>query len=222
VFETITSSQYLATNTPGCPNTADPCEGIFFPTNVARLRTQLATLKYTFAPRRGFGYNLATSAERSIPDGIPASAYSANGSSVPANNVQICGNGFAAPGIATCVPYLKGYAQATYQLRDGTFAGLGVDYEGKNNSYVQPPFALVDFTLRRPVSKMIDLQVSAENLLNTNNYGQYLAEPNLGTPLVAGIANAAGTSVGQTSFIPARISAPARQVRVQLRIHMGR
>ncbi|GAC1534085.1 MAG: hypothetical protein NVS2B17_02620 [Candidatus Velthaea sp.] len=55
--------------------------------------------------------------------------------------MQICGNGFAAPGI---------------------------HYQGKSNSYFQPPCALLD-PMFRPVSKTLEFQLSAENLLNTNN-----------------------------------------------------
>ncbi len=94
--------------------------------------------------------------------------------------MQICGNGVAAPGIPTCLPYLKGYGQLTYTWRDGTFAALGADYEGRNNAYFQPPFTQVDFTLRRPVSKNVELHVGVQNLLNTNNFGTYLATPGAG------------------------------------------
>jgi TonB dependent receptor/Carboxypeptidase regulatory-like domain/TonB-dependent Receptor Plug Domain len=196
-------------------------EGIFAPINVAKLSTQLATLKYRYAPRRGFGYNAAVAAERSIVQGLPASLYSVGSQSFPVNNVQICGNGVAAPGIPTCIPYLKGYGQMTYTWADGTFAALGLDYEGKNNAYYQPPFTQVDMTVRRPVSKNLEIQVGVQNLLNTNNFGTYLATPGAGTPIVAGTVDAAGNEV-QTSFTPIRISAPPRIVRLSVRLHTGR
>jgi hypothetical protein len=196
-------------------------EGIFAPINVAKLSTQLATLKYRYAPRRGFGYNVAVAAERSIVQGLPASLYSVGSQSFPVNNVQICGNGVAAPGIPTCIPYLKGYGQMTYTWADGTFAALGLDYEGKNNAYYQPPFTQVDMTVRRPVTKNLEIQVGVQNLLNTNNFGTYLATPGAGTPIVAGTVDAAGNEV-QTSFTPIRISAPPRIVRLSVRLHTGR
>jgi outer membrane receptor protein involved in Fe transport len=110
----------------------------------------------------------------------------------------------------------------TYVWRDGTYAGLGVNYQGKNNAYFQPPFALLDFTFRRPVTKMLELQVGVENLLNTNTYNQYLAMPNLGTPITAATTDTNFTSVQQTSFTPTLVSAPPRIVRLQLRLHSGR
>ena len=78
------------------------------PINVAGLQTELATLKYAFAPRAGFGYNVAVALDRSILTGIPAAAYNGN-PGFPVNNVQTCGNGLFTPGLATCIPYLKGY-----------------------------------------------------------------------------------------------------------------
>jgi hypothetical protein len=213
VFETLTTTT-INPQTQGL-------EGIFSPVNVARLRSTSATLKYAYAPFSGFGFNLSAAAERSILDGLPTSAFSAGTASVPANGVQICGNGVAAPGIATCIPYLKGYGQLTYTARDRSFAAIGVDYEGKNNAYFQPPFAMVDATYRRAVSRNAELQISAQNALNTNNYGSYLAMPGLGTPLVAGTLTAKG-QLAQTSFTPTLVSAPPRIVRVQLRLHMGR
>ena len=196
-------------------------EGIFSPINVAKLTTQLATLKYRYAPRTGLGFNLTAAAERSIVQGLPANLYSFGTQGFPVNNVQICGNGVAAPGIPTCLPYLKGYGQLTYSWRDGTFAALGVDYEGKNNAYFQPPFTQLDFTLRRPVTKNTEIQIGVQNLLNTNNFGTYLPTPGAGTPIVAGSVDAAGNEI-QTSFIPSRIPVSPRIIRAQVRFHVGR
>jgi len=207
VFEQLTSSVPLNGG----------LEGIFLPINAARLHTDLATLRYNYSPRVGFGVNASVAANRSIIDGVPLSVGSI--AVVPANGVQICGNGVAAPGIATCIPYLKGYGQLTYSAKGGAFVGLGVEYEGKNNSYFQPPFALVDFTFRRPVTNSIEVLVGVENLLNTNVYSNasYFATPNAGTPLVA-----TASSGAQTSFVPTLVPAVARTVRVQVRIHTGR
>jgi hypothetical protein len=212
VFETLTTS----TINPGTGG----LEGIFSPINVARLLTKSATVKYTYAPRYGFGYNLAAEAVSSYAEGLPSGAYTPGTPGFPVNGVQICGNGVAAPGIPTCIPYLKGYGQITYTQQDGTFFGLGVDYEGKNNAYFQLPMALVDFTMHRPVMKNVDLLFSVENLLNTNNYGTYLSTPNVGTPIVAGTVDASG-NLGQTSFTPTRISAPPRWMHIALRFHAG-
>jgi hypothetical protein len=209
VFETLTQ---------GIPTSIGQLIAVSQPINAARLHSELLTLKYMYAPSYGFGYNLAAAAQRSIVDGIPASVY-AGGPGFPVNGVQVCGNGLDQPGIPTCIPYLKGYAQATFTSRNGGFAALGIDYEGKNNPYYQPPFAILDLTLRQPISRHIDLQVSIENLLNTNAFS-YLAAPNLGVPLVAGATND-GVTTYQTTYSSTLIPAPARDLRVQLRYHLG-
>jgi outer membrane receptor protein involved in Fe transport len=188
--------------------------GIFLPVNVARLRAQLATLKYTYAPRTGLGYGVALAADRSIIDGIPPGAYNGN-PGFPVNNVQECGNGLFTPGLATCVPYLKGYGHLDYTTRRGDYASLGIDYEGKNNPYYQPPFAQLDLTVRHAFTKQLDFQIAVQNLLNTNSYSG-LPAPNAGVPIVA------ETSSGLTAYQSTLLPLEPRTVRFQLREHVGR
>jgi len=219
VFEQLTT-QVTSPLPPLCGGTS--VEGIFAPVNVAKLAANLVTLKYAYAPSKGFGFNIAATGESSVLSGLTPNLFSAGSASVPANDVQICGNGVAAPGIATCIPYLQGYAQFTWAQPSGTFVGLGVDYQGKNNAYFQPPFALVDLVAKRPLTRNAELQLSVQNLLNTNNYGAYLPIPGAGTPLVADTTDASYSSLQQTSFTPALIPASPRYVRLQIRLHTGR
>ena len=214
VFQQLTTQQ--ATTVNGAPAIV----GIFTPINVARLQALLVTLKYQHSPFRGFGYNVAVTADSSILNGIPASAYNGSSPSLPSDNVQVCGNGEFTPGLATCIPYLKGYGQLNYTLNSGTFVGLGVDYEGKNNAYYQPPFAIVDLVYHEPWTKTLDFNLSVENLLNTNSY-DYLAAPNLGVPAV-GDESSNGKTVQQASYPTYRIPAATRTLRVSLRAHVGR
>jgi outer membrane receptor protein involved in Fe transport len=193
--------------------------GIFTPINVARLEAKLATLKYARTPRTGLGYNVALTADSSILSGIPAPAYGAS-PTLPVNNVQVCGNAQFTPGLATCDPYLKGYGQLTYTWRDGTFIELGADYEGKNNAYYQPPFAIADFGYHVPVGRHLDFNLSIQNLFNTNSY-DYLPAPNLGVPAVADVSPN-GTAIEQSSYSTYRIPAATRTLRASLRYHFGR
>jgi len=208
VFQQLT----LAENTTFQGNTG--VLGIFLPINVAQLSSQLITAKYVYAPQRGFGYNFQAAADRSILSGVPQGAYNAN-PGFPVNGVQVCGNGLFTPGLATCIPYFKGYGQFTYTTPHGTYAALGVAYWGKNNPYYQPPFALVDATVRQSLAKYLDLQLSVENLLNSNTYLN-LPAPNIGTPIVA------ETTGGQATYLPDLLPAPPRTFRLQARLHMGR
>ena len=158
---------------------------MFTPENVASLQTKLGTVKYNFAPPTGFGYNLALAADSSITNGVPASFMSDLPITLPANGTQVCGTGLFTPGSATCIPYLKGYGRFTYQFAKGTFVALGADYEGKNNAYYQPPFAVADFFFHQPLNHVADFNLSVENLFNTNSY-DYLPAEGLGVPAVAG------------------------------------
>ena len=188
--------------------------------NASRERSQLATLKYTDAPHRGLGFNLAASVERAVLEDIPTSVYGAT-PAVPATGVQICGNGLANPNNPVCIPYMKAYGQLTYTANDGTFFGLGADFEGKNNVYYQAPFTLLDFTFRHPLTRTLELQLAVENLLNSNNYAQYLPLPNVGTPIVGDYLNGAG-ALEQGSYTPFAVPTLARTLRLQLRWHAGR
>ena len=191
-----------------------PCIlGVSTPINAGQLHTEMATLRYRYEPRVGLGFNISAAATRSIVGGIP-SAYYNTGGGFPATGYQICGNGLTSA-TATCIPYLKGYGQITYTAHGGTYFGLGVDYEGKNNSYLQSPLAQVDLTVRRPVTRSLEVLVSAENLLNTNNY-ENLAAPN------AGVQTPSETATGYTPYQQTLIPTPPRTVRVGLRLHVGR
>ena len=192
--------------------------GITAPLNVASLKVNSLTAKYEFAPQTGFGYNVSIAVDSSILSGIPVSAFNSS-TTVPANGVQLCGTALFSLGQATCIPYLKGYGQLTYAWHGGTLAALGVDFEGKNNAYYQPPMSLFDFSFRQPISKFVDLQLSAQNLFNTNTYNN-LAAPG-GVPLT-GNYSSDGVTVQQGTYQPFLVPAPPRTVRLQARFHLGR
>jgi outer membrane receptor protein involved in Fe transport len=214
VFQDLTT-QETVTNVNGTQGIL----GIFKPINVARLEAKLLTLKYTYAPVAGFGYNFALTADSSELSGIPASAYNSS-AALPADNVQVCGNAAFTPGLATCIPYLKGYGQLTFQFAKGTFVALGADYEGKNNAYYQPPFAIADFVFHQPLNHTTDFNLSVENLFNTNSY-DYLPAPGLGTPAVADTTSN-GTSIQQTTYSTYRLPAATRTLHVSVRAHVGK
>jgi hypothetical protein len=204
------------------PNTAGPAATVQ-PTNAAKLSVQLATISYDYAPRLGLGYNAAMAFERSVVNGIPLQFY-ALGPALPANGQQTCGFGLATPGSVTCIPYMKGYFQATYAFRGGAWAGLGMDFEGKNNVYFQPPFVQFDLTLQKPITPTLEAQVTVQNLLNTNDYYN-LPMPNAGVTTTTGQATCppgAACSYYQTTYPSTLVPAPPRTFRVQLRWHMGR
>ena len=188
--------------------------GIFLPINVARLEAEVFTLKYGLAPRVGLGYDFSVAADRSIFSGIPQQAYNSN-PGFPVNGVQVCGNALFTPGLATCIPYLKGSADVSYRTARGDYGSLGLEYMGKNNPYYQPPFAVLDLTLRHPFTKYLAAQFSVNNLLNTNAFSA-LPAPNAGEPIVA------ETSSGQTTYASTLLPYIPRTWRFELRAHTGR
>ncbi|HET9096591.1 MAG TPA: TonB-dependent receptor [Candidatus Baltobacteraceae bacterium] len=216
VFETMSVP---ATSPPGVPSYSFINE----PVNAANLSSELLMLTIRKEPVFGLGYYLSGTLARSIPTGVPLTASF----SVPANGVQQCSDG----GSATCIPYLKGYADISYTMHDRTFMRLGMDYEGKNNTYFQPPFTVFDMTLRRPVSKEVDVQVSAFNLLNTNTFSG-LVEPNQGVAMTGEKLVCAVPAKGCVPTIPvygpypynsfARIPVQPRTVRLQFNFHVNR
>jgi hypothetical protein len=188
---------------------------IYQPVNAAKLSSEMAMLTWRREPLVGWGYRLSLTADRSIPTGIPIPATQSY-YSIPANGVQQCSDG----GSAVCIPYLKGYGSLSYTFNDRTFAHIGVNYIGKNNTYFQPPFAIWDLTVRRPVpNSPISVQASVYNLFDTNSFGG-LVTPNAGTPLVG--ENGQGQYGQYTQSVPFPIIPVApRTLRVQLDYAVG-
>lgn len=209
VFETI------VTPTVG---PIDPVKGtpeysaILQPANVASLAARMLTATYRRTPTFGFGYSLSGTFSSSIVNGVPASFYTSPSALVqPANGQQQCSNG----GSEICLPYLKGFLHVQYIAPDRTYYALDGDFEGKNNTYNQPPFTIFSATVRRPVTKTLDVQLSVQNVFNTNVFFG-LPEYNLGVPQVG------ESSTGLGSILTPLIPASARTFRLQFRWHIGR
>ena len=196
----------------------DPVKGtpeyseVLQPANVASLAARQVTATYGRTPALGLGYSLSGTLSSSIVNGVPASFYSSPTVFVqPANGQQQCSNG----GSEICLPYLKGYLHLQYVAPDRTYYALDGDFEGINNTFNQPPFTIFSATVRHPVTKTLDVQLSVQNLLNTNVFFG-LPEFNLGVPQIG------QSSTGLGSILTPLIPAPARTFRLQLRWHIGR
>jgi len=196
----------------------DPVKGtpeysaVLQPVNLASLAARQFTATYGRTPALGLGYSLSGTLSSSIINGVPASFYTSPTALVqPANGQQQCSNG----GSEICLPYLKGFLHLQYIAPDRTYYALDGDFEGKNNTYNQPPFTIFSATVRRPVSKSLDVQLSVQNLLNTNVFFG-LPEYNLGVPQIG------QSSTGLGSILTPLIPAPARTFRLQFRWHIGR
>ena len=114
---------------------------------------------------------------------------------------------------ASAIPAVSQTMRFAARTESGAFAAIGLDFEGKNNTYFQPPFAQLDLTGRVPVTSFLEAQVSVQNLLNTNNFYN-LPAPGAGVTTVVGVKGG-GLDQSPSDLIPA----PPRTVRVQLRWH---
>jgi hypothetical protein len=202
VFETV------ITPVSGNPNYSY----LFVPANAARLKSQFLTLHFNKSPTVGIGYAANFALQSSILNGLPESFYSTS-PSLPANGQQQCG--ISTPGGQICIPYMTGYGEINYTSAHGTFLALGTDFQGKNNTYAQPPFWQWNLTARQAVSKTIDIQFAVENLFNTNNFYS-LPMPNLGVPVVG------ETTTGLGSISTSLVPAGPRTARLQLQWHLNR
>ena len=219
VFELLTTPGGL-TSWPGAVDYVPGAPlGALVPTNSARLVVNMAKIGFNYAPPKGFGFYGNMVFESSQVKDIP-SAFYAIGPALPANNQQTCGFGNAIPGSTTCIPYMKGYYAVNYTFTNGAYAALGADFEGKNNTYFQPPFLQFDLTLKYPITKYLEAQISVQNLFDTNDF-YYLPMPNAGTTTSLGSLDANG-NFALTSVPSTLVPAPPRTLRFQLRWHDGR
>ena len=170
-------------NTVGCP-VGTP---IFYNSNVNlnQARFQGIELQIKRDPKVGFGYVLAGATQRAYTYNLPANFYCTNPAlpCTPANyntNLAIIPNqNFTGYGLSNFgnslsyngfsnqnIPYLQGNMQLSYRLKNGAYASFGETLFGKNNSLNAPPFAIANLSVRYPVSKHFDLQVSGDNVFN--------------------------------------------------------
>ncbi len=200
VFETIST-----------PSTSPLYSFINEPVNIADLSVQQASLRYNYQPPIGLGFFVSGALTRSVVQGVPQQFFTSPTAYVqPANGVQQCSNG----GSEVCIPYLKAYAGLQYLTPDHTYFLLDADFEGKNNTYNLPPFAYFDFAVRHPVTRTLDVQLSAENIFNIDTYAN-LPEPNAGIPQIG------ESSTGLGSIPAPLIPAPPQTFRLDFEYHIA-
>ncbi len=151
------------------------------------------------APTVGFGYYANATLNRTYYNELPLSLYAAN---TKPTNVNYNINGVQIFGI----PFWKGYAQGSYNWRNGATFLLGLELQGQDNSTYGPPYAQLNAAYKLPiVANKIALLFSGQNLNNTGNgatqlgrvlSGQGFVEP--GVYLNNGVLTYAGPN-GSTS-----------------------
>ncbi len=131
-------------------------------------RTPAVGLGYTLsgALQRGFYYNLPPHFYCSIPGPDCTEDQNLNViSGENTNGVAVGISGLSYNGNMR-IPYSQGYAEVNYQFPSGMYASFGETYFGNNNSLNEPAFAIANATLRIPLTKRLDFQVSGDNIFN--------------------------------------------------------
>ncbi len=170
----------------GCPNA--PCE-ISETANLGQARYEGIELAVNHVVPRGFGWRLQGSLQRAFTYNLPPYFY-CSGSTNPATGVttppgpgcvhntnlavlpesnfggQPTGLSGAPNGITSGrVPYATGYGELNFTGGGGQYYNLGLTYFGNNNSYNEPPFAVLSANVRLKLNdRGTRFQVSADNL----------------------------------------------------------
>jgi hypothetical protein len=150
---------------PSCPpgfaaNSTQCFQSTVF--NAGDLRAAGVETTIAREPVAGFGVRLQTSFERAFFYNLPYSLLS----SAPIPNTN--GEQLNGAGNNPSTPYAKGYLEVSYRQPSGFMARAGVDYEGNNNGYGSPAFAVVDAGLRLPLPFGVAFLLSGENIFNYN------------------------------------------------------
>jgi outer membrane receptor protein involved in Fe transport len=188
-------------------------------TNISNARFEGIELSVNRTPALGFGYTVEGSVNRGYFYDLPPYFYCSLGAAqpggcIPANydqNVNVVAgqntNGipvdYYGAGISyngnMRIPYAQANASLSYTFRNSTFVEIGDTYYGKNNSLNEPPFQIGYATVRFPLSRVLQLQVSGDNIFNT--YPGYLPVYGAGVPI--DLAN------GQTAATNGNVLGPA-------------
>ncbi|HEY9084736.1 MAG TPA: TonB-dependent receptor [Candidatus Tyrphobacter sp.] len=171
-------------------------------TNISNARFEGVELSIKRNPTVGFGFNIAGSLNRgyyyNLPPGFYCSLPVPSCLNNPANYNQnlniIAGqntNGITVgnyPLVAEIsyngnmrIPYSQGNAEFSYTFPNTAYVSFGDTYYGNNNSLNRPAFGIAYATIRYPISKLLALQVSGDNIFNA--YSGLLPVLGAGVPI---------------------------------------
>ena len=216
---------------PGmCPNL--PCE-VSKTANLGQARYEGVELSLNHDPQFGLGWKLQTSLQKAFTYNLPPFFYCAGSTSIDPNtglpvtippgpgclkntnlavipDVNFGGQPTALAGApngigSARVPYASGYGELNWSGRYGQYYNLGLTYFGNNNSFDEPPFAVLSGNVRIKVNdRGTRLQLSADNI--TNAYGNKFVGFFNGIPLPL-VNGAVQTNPLTGAFVPAGLAA---------------
>lgn len=142
--------------------------------NLAQSRYQGVEVGFRHDPVVGYGYIVSGDLARAYAYNISgnfyltaAGAYTTNLAVVPGANYY--GNGSGYNGISNkSEAYSMAYAAIHRRGSWGQFAEFGLTYYGSNNTFNIPAFIVGSATYRQPVARDTAIQISADNLFESN------------------------------------------------------
>ena len=184
---------------------------VFYETNInlSNARFQGLELGLSSLPHIGLGYRIEGDLSRGYVYNLPQYFYCAKpGPNCTQNqNLNVIANqNFNGGGIGygstigsmnTRLPYAQANLELNYRSKGGLYAALGDTLYGNNNSLNRPPFGIGYLTVRVPINKRFDFQISGDNIFNAYNglfpvYGGGVPVPLVNGSQAATVGNVLG------------------------------
>ncbi|MGC8485113.1 MAG: TonB-dependent receptor plug domain-containing protein [Candidatus Baltobacteraceae bacterium] len=205
---TCASPQVQCTN-GGAPVPANA--PVFYQSNVnlSNARFQGIEVGLRSLPHVGLGYELEGDLSRGYVYNLPQYFYcSTPGPNCTQNqNLNVIANqNFNGGGIGygstigsmnTRLPYAQANLELNFRSKGGLYAALGDTLYGNNNSLNRAPFGIGYVTVRVPINKRFDFQISGDNIFNAYNglfpvYGGGVPVPLVNGSQAATVGNVLG------------------------------
>lgn len=162
--------------------------------NLAQSRFEGIDANWRRDPARGIGYTFSLALQRAYAYNLPPSFYSSAAGPFTANLGVVNGTNFYAfnspffNGISNkSEAYSQGYAGIHSRGSHGQYAEFGFTFYGSNNTYNIPAFMIAGASYRQPVfGPSLTLQVSADNIFNSNANSYVTYGTGIGAPLANG------------------------------------
>lgn len=162
--------------------------------NLAQSRFEGLDVTWRRDPARGAGYTFSVALQRAYAYNLPASFYSSAAGPFTTNLGVVNGTNFYAfnapffNGISNKnEAYSQGYAAIHYRGSYGQYAEFGFTLYGSNNTYNVPAFIVAGASYRQPIlGPSLALQISADNLFNSNSAPYVSYGAGIGAPLANG------------------------------------
>lgn len=192
-------------------------------TNLAQARYDGLEFGIRRNPIVGFGFNLQGALIHAYPLNVPASFYTAPGSTtITRNEGVIIGNNFYGgyQGVSNQpIPYSQGYGEISWRNARGTLLSFGETYYGPNNSSFLPAYTIAQLSARQPIGNNFYLNMNIDNVFNRYPNAYITEYAGIVQPVVAGATSGglpiSGALLNQNTYGP-------RNVRFAISYSFGR